>query len=96
MATVGTESEADRIRRLVKMVESFLPTIEFCCLGVCFVDGSRIFMTQVEGGYCLYDRETHVEQVFKTKEEVAQKAKTYLDQHEVEDVTISGHSLLKE
>ena len=97
MATiVGTESEVDRIRRLVKMVETFIPTIDHCGLGVEFVGGSRIFMTQIEGGYCLYDRETHVEHNFKTKEEVAQKAKTYLAKYEVDDVTISGYSLLKE
>jgi len=97
MATVvGTESEVDRIRRLVKMVETFIPTIDHCGLGVEFVGGSRNFMTQIEGGYCLYDRQTHVEHNFTTKEEVAQKAKTYLSEHEVDDVKISGYSLLKE
>jgi hypothetical protein len=102
MATiVGTESEVDRISRLVSMVETFLPTIDHCGLGVEFVGGPRIFMCSIYEKsnsfcYCLYDRETHVEHNFKTKEEVAQKAKTYLDQHEVNDVTISGFSLLKE
>jgi hypothetical protein len=90
------ETETDRICRLVNMVEAFIPTIDHCGLGVKFVGGSRIFMTEIEGGYCLYDRQTHVEHNFKTKEEVAQKAKTYLSEHEVDDVTISGYSLLKE
>jgi len=102
MATVvGTESEVDRIRRLVKMVETFIPTIDHCGLGVEFVDGRRIFMCSIyeESNsfcYCLYDRETHIEHKFNNKEEVAQKAKTYLAKYEVGDVTISGYSLLKE
>jgi hypothetical protein len=98
---LGTESENDRILRLVKMVETFIPTIDHCGLGVEFVGGLRIFMCSIYENsnsfcYCLYDRETHVEHKFKTKEEVAQKAKIYLDKHEVDDITISGFSLLKE
>jgi hypothetical protein len=53
-------------------------------------------MCSICGGYCLFDRKTRVEHNFKTKEEVAQKAKSYLDKYEVDDVTISGFSLLKE
>ena len=93
---LGTESETDRIRRLVKMVETFIPTIDYWTLGVDFVDGSRILMCSICGGYCLYDHKTHIEHEFKTKEELAQKAKTYLDEHGVDDVTIRGVSLLKE
>ena len=95
------ESEVNRIRRLVKMVETFIPTIDHCGLGVEFVGGPRIFMCSIyeESNsfcYCLYDRKTDIEHKFKTKEELAQKAKTYLDEHEVDDITISGFSLLKE
>jgi hypothetical protein len=94
--TLGTESEIDRVRRLVKMVETFIPTIDYWTIGVHFVDGSRILMCSICGGYCLFDRKTRVEHNFKTKEELAQKTKTYLDEHEVDDITISGFSLLKE
>jgi hypothetical protein len=94
--TLGTESEIDRVRRLVKMVETFIPIIDYCTLGVDFVDGSRILMCSICGGYCLFDRKTRVEHNFKTKEELAQKARTYLAKYEVENVTISGCSLLKE
>ena len=97
MATVvGTESEVDRIRRLVKMVETFIPTIDHCGLGVKFVGGPHIFMCHVYGGYGLYDRTADQDYIFKYKKEVAQKARTYLSKYEVEDVTISGLSLLKE
>ena len=97
MATIlETESETDRIRRLVKMVETFIPTIDHCALGVCFVSRPRILMCSIYGGYCLYDKQTDIEYNFKTIEELAQKAKTYLAEHEVDDVTISGFSLLKE
>ena len=98
---LGTESEIDRIRRLVKMVETFIPTIDHCALGVYFVSHPRILMCSIyeesnSFRYCLYDHETHIEHKFKNKEEVAQKAKIYLDKHEVDDITISGYSLLKE
>ena len=86
--------------RLVKMVETFIPTIEFCGICVYFAgpDEFRIVMCSLgEGyGYCLYDSKPDVEYEykFKTIEEVAQKAKEYLDKYEIVDFKVSGFSLL--
>ena len=91
--------------RLVKMVERFIPTIEFCTIGVHFVSPlvSRIMMCSIgEEGYCFYESKIdleynfkHTEYIFKTIEEVAQKAKQYLETYVIDDVKVSGFSLLK-
>ena len=77
------------------MLDAFIPAIDYCSIGIHF-SHSRILLMSCYKSFSLYDREIDQEFTFETREELAQKAKTYLHKHEVTDFKISGFSLIKE
>jgi len=79
----------------VKMIDSFVPALDYCSMSIEFVDSdhSNIFLFKCmdDGRYCLCVNDQEI--FFQTGEELADKAKSYLDQGDVSEVEISGLSM---
>ena len=80
------------------MIDSFIPALDYCSMGINFVDSDHenifnifLFRSKDDGKYflCVNDQEVF----FQTGEELAEKAKSYLDQGDVSEVEISGLSM---
>jgi hypothetical protein len=82
----------------VKMIDSFIPALDYCSMSIEFVDSDHenifnifLFRSKDNGKYflCVNDQEIF----FQTGEELADRAKSYLDQGDVSEVEISGLSM---
>ena len=77
------------------MIDSFIPALDYCSMSIEFVDSDHenifLFRSKDDGKYCLFVNDQEV--FFETGEELAEKAKSYLDQGEVSEVEISGLSM---
>ena len=78
-----------------KMIDAHIHVLDYCSIGIEFVDKKNhnifFFKCKDDGRYCLYINDQ--ESFFQTGEELAQKAKSYLDQGEVSEVELSGLSM---
>ena len=76
-----------------KMIDAHIHVLDYCSISIEFVDSKNLFFfrNKENGNYylCVNDQEMF----FQTGEELAQKAKSYLDQGEVSEVELSGLSM---
>jgi hypothetical protein len=78
-----------------KMIDAHIHVLDYCSISIEFVNSKNhnifFFRSKDNGNYylCVNDQEM----VFQTGEELAQKAKSYLDQGEVSEVELSGLSM---
>ncbi len=76
-----------------KMVETFIPTLEYCSLTINFAnkDGIHIFFDN--GEYCLLDLNTDNEYFFSSNKNLFEKAKDFLKLNDVLGVEIIKYHL---
>ena len=81
-----------------KMIDAHIHVLDYCSVGIEFVDSDHenifnifFFKCKDDGKYCLCVNDEEI--FFQTGEELAQKAKSYLDQGEVSEVEVSGLSM---
>ena len=81
-----------------KMIDSFISVLDYCSMNINFINNDitfdiLLFKCILDGKYCLFDPNLDRELFFATGEELAQKAKSYLDKGEVTDIEINGLSM---